>query len=81
MDLAASKLLVHGNEFFSCGGNGMTIQQVHQKSNKFTFLISETKFKSSEKGYGLQIIDSGILIDNSYFAENKEGGLLISGSE
>lgn len=37
--------------------------------------MSGNKCSHSEKGYGVNIFDSGIAIENCEFSENKEGGL------
>lgn len=75
MDLAISNLEITGNEFVLNQLNNINIKQVHQKSNKFKFLMFDNKCKQSEKGYGLNIYDSGMKIENCLFQDNKEGGV------
>jgi hypothetical protein len=53
--IAVSKLDIMGNESSYNGLNAISVKEMHQKSNKFKFKMTENKFRHSEKGYGAYI--------------------------
>jgi hypothetical protein len=74
-DMAIANLELINNECFYNTLNGINMKEMHQKSNKFKFMMVGNKCRYSEKGYGFYLNDAGgFLIENCESSENKEGG-------
>jgi hypothetical protein len=58
--------------------NGISLSQVHQKSNKFKFVLRNTSSIENPSGYGLYLYDTGIFVEDCQFMLNEAGGVYAS---
>lgn len=80
-NLAISHLEITGNQITRNQANGISLSQVHQKSNKFKFIIRSTNSVENPQGHGLYLYDTGILIEDCQFMNNESGGVYISNTQ
>jgi hypothetical protein len=74
-NLAISTLDILSNNISKNQSNGIHLSQVHQKSNKFKFKLSNNKCNEQASGYGCFLYDTGVLIEDCEFKNNDNGGL------
>ena len=79
-DLVLNDMQIMHNEVNRNESAGIILQQIHQKSNKFKFLMQANNVSDTTNGSGIILRDVGIHILSCKIERNNDDGILIDSS-
>ena len=75
-NLAATNVLLYGNEFSKNEGDNLKLAHLHHKVNrKYAFRVENCQIEYSKGGFGANFYDTSFVIKNCIVKGNQSGGI------
>jgi len=75
-NLAATAILIYGNELSKNEGDNLKVAHVHHKANKrYSFRLEHCQLENSKGGFGANLFDTSLVLNYCIVKGNQSGGI------